>query len=148
MKESEEKKSELGHGCCHGFNDFKESVDSQDPADSTSRATSYVAGIVGGIAACLCCCLPVILVAVGVAGVSNLSWLSEYHLLLEILGWIVMTFAVLFLWWQNKRVDVPLWKDKHFWVPLICMIVVYTSMNYVIKTVVAPKSHNGSGHVH
>jgi len=56
-----------------------------------------------------------------------------------------MLLAVFYMWHQHRRAEVHILKDKHFWVPLVSMMVVYFGMTYVLENIVAeylPQTHN------
>ena len=130
-----------GHDCCDSDSKVVEKP-------SSSRKSSYLSGIVAGILACLCCCLPVVALAVGLATIQNVAWLQRYHTALEVVSWIIMILAVLFIWAKHRQSEVPMLKDKHFWNPLICMIIVYSGMTYLVQTYLAPAFPAVSGHQH
>lgn len=144
MSNEEHAKEPPSHECCH---DTSENSSSRQGDDSSviagtallSRVRSYVSGITAAILACICCCLPVVLIAFGVASINSLTWFQNYHLYFRVFGWLVMLIAVFFMWHQHRRAGIHILKDKHFWTPLICMIVVYSGMTYVLETLVAPQ---------
>ena len=144
MTKKNKSKQENNHDCCHA----DESQPESSVEKSVNRKSSYFAGIAAGILACLCCCLPIVALAVGVATISNVAWFEAYHTQIEIFGWLIMFAAVIYMWIKHRHSGVPMLKDKHFWIPLICMIVVYTSMTYVIQKFVSPAFPTVSGHQH
>lgn len=146
MAKKKSQKQGKSHDCCH--KDASEAKGSTVEKKPLNRKTSYISGIVAGLLACLCCCLPIVALAIGVATISNVAWLEVYHTEIEILGWLIMLAAVFYMWTKHRQSGISILKDKHFWVPLICMIVVYTSMTYIIQKFLAPAFPEVAGHQH
>lgn len=144
MAKKNKSSQENSHDCCH--TDTSQARDAV--GENIDRKSSYVTGIVAGVLACLCCCLPIVALAIGVATISNVAWFELYHTEIEIVGWLIMLAAVFFMWTKHRQSGIPMLKDKHFWVPLICMIVVYASMTYAIQKFLAPAFPEVAGHQH
>ncbi|MBZ0185094.1 MAG: hypothetical protein K8F91_02505 [Candidatus Obscuribacterales bacterium] len=132
------------HSCCHNSGDRIDDDGMEEKSFKSSRVGSYLGGIGAAIAACICCCLPIVAIALGVATMNQFDWFHRYHQIFEIVGWLFMFAAVLLMWYQHRREDVHILRDKHFWIPLVCMFVVYFAMTSILHNWVTTQSGNGS----
>jgi hypothetical protein len=131
-------------GHCHSNSEVREQ-------HCVKRKDSYVVGIVASILACACCYVPVIALTVGVSIGRGLGFLDEYHVFLDSIGIAFMIGASIYIWRQHKRADLPIFRDKHFWLPLFCMLVMYGVMSLGIRQWVLPLLNHGEAehhHVH
>lgn len=138
----EDKSSEDPHSCCHS--EISEDAGLEKQSSASSRVGSYLGAIGAAIVACACCCLPVVAIALGVATMNQFEWFHKYHLIFQAGGWLIMLGAVLYMWHQHRRSDVHILRDKHFWIPLVCMQIVYLGMTAILEKTMSDRSSSSN----
>lgn len=103
---------------------------------------SYLTGFGAAFLACVCCLVPLIPLMLGLSGGSLLLSLSKYHVLFDVLGGLILLAALLYIWHEHKAGGMSAFRSKEFLLCLVVTILMYGSMNILIKNFVVPKLLN------